>query len=141
MAKLIIALFMALCLIAVASAAKTAKLTGTFTGETADLKSCYDIITTLGYGTENCHSTTSGSSWNPSNPAEFGTKVTATMAFEGEDCDAKTLESHAYVALGEACPKVTLKITKASSAASASTISAVVAAGVVAAAAVGSIAF
>ena len=143
MIAITIALFATLSL-----AAKVGKgyINGTFRGETADLQECYQIIISDGYGDDTCHSVFEGSVWSPSNPQNFGTSVSATMALSGTFCDIDALVNNAKSALAAACPLVELTITgygatntDASSAVTGS--AAAVVAGVAAAAALAVVAF
>lgn len=92
-----------------------ATVSGKFTGTSEDLQACYKIVMDEGYGDNTCWSTVEGSVWSPTNPADFGTSVSATMAFTGTFCNVDSLKSKASSTLGNACPNVGLTITGSSS--------------------------
>lgn len=139
MAKFVLALFIIAIFAALAQANGGIKISGVFTGSNSALKSCYESISTEGFGTDGCWSTPVGSTWSPADPEKFNERVEATLAFapvDGGECKREDLIAAAGPTLAAACPGVGLTFSPASSA---SSVGAVGAAVIAAAAAVAAI--
>lgn len=139
MAKFILTLFIIAIFAAIAQANGGISLSGVFTGSNSALKSCYDLISTDGFGTDGCWSTPIGSSWSPADPAQFNERVEATLAFtpvDGGECKRDELIAAAGPTLATACPGVALAFKPHSSASSVGAMGAAAVAAIVAVAAV-----